>query len=116
MGYPVTQGGVLVDAWRIPIEEAEIYIRQREACAAQLIAEMETFCGRAYRDLAGTEDGEVVWGESVFGTEHSCLVFLDPQTVEAALEAAKKKELRKFILESNEMTELAAQLNFDSAK
>ena len=32
------------------------------------------------------------------------------------LEAAKKKELRKFILESNEMTELAAQLNFDSAK
>ena len=23
MGYPVTQGGVLVDAWRIPIEEAE---------------------------------------------------------------------------------------------
>ncbi len=115
MGYPVTQGGVLVDAWWIPIEEAEVYIRQREACTAQLIAEMETFCGRVYRDLAGTEDGEVVWGESVFGTERSCLVFLDPQTVEAALEAAKKKELRKFILESNEMTEFAAQLNFDSA-
>ena len=111
MGYPVTQGGVLVDAWWIPIEEAEVYIRKREACAAQLIAEMETFCSR----VAGTEDGEVVWGESVFGTERSCLVFLDPQTVEAALEAAKKKELRKFILESNEMTELAAQLNFDSA-
>ena len=115
MGYPVTQGGVLVDAWWIPIEEAEVYIRKREACAAQLIAEMETFCSRVYRDLAGTEDGEVVWGESVFGTERSCLVFLDPQTVEAALEAAKKRELRKFILESNEMTELAAQLNFDSA-
>lgn len=29
MGYPVTQGGVLVDAWRIPIEEAEVYIRRR---------------------------------------------------------------------------------------
>ena len=57
----------------------------------------------------------MVWGESVFGTERSCLVFLDPQTVEAVLEAAKKKELRKFILESNEMTEFAAQLNFDSA-
>ena len=111
MGYPVTQGGVLVDAWWIPIEEAEVYIRQREACAAQLIAEMETFCGRVYRDLAGTEDGEVVWGESVFGTERSCLVFLDPQTVEAA----KKKEQRKFILESNEMTEFTAQFNFDSA-
>ena len=69
MGYPVTQGGVLVDAWWIPIEEAEVYIRKREACAAQLIAEMETFCGRVYRDLAVTEDGEVVWGESVFGTE-----------------------------------------------
>lgn len=115
MGYPVSQGGVLVDAWWIPIEEAEVYIRQREACAAQLIAEMETFCGRVCRDLAGTEDGEVVRGESVFGTERSCLVFLDPQTVEAALEAAKKKELRKFILESNEMTEFAAQFNFDSA-
>lgn len=34
MGYPVSQGGVLVDAWWIPIEEAEVYIRQREACAA----------------------------------------------------------------------------------
>lgn len=77
MGYPVSQGGVLVDAWWIPIEEAEVYIRQREACAAQLIAEMETFCGRVCRDLAGTEDGEVVRGESVFGTERSCLVFLD---------------------------------------
>ena len=53
----------------------------------------------------------MVWGESVFGTERSCLVFLDPQTVEAA----KKKELRKFILESNEMTEFTAQFNFDSA-
>ena len=46
MDYPVTRGGVLTDAWLIPSEEAEACIRQREACAAQLMAEIKTFCSR----------------------------------------------------------------------
>ena len=91
LDYPGTRGGVLTDAWLIPSEEAEACIRQREACAAQLMAEIKTFCSRDFRDLAQTEDGEVVWGDAVFGAERSCPIFLDPQMVENAMEAAKKR-------------------------
>ena len=55
------------------------------------MAEIKTFCSRDFRDLAQTEDDEVVWGEAVFGAERSCPIFLDPQMVENAMEAAKKR-------------------------
>ena len=92
---------VKVDAYLIPEDEAEEYIRKREFYAGKAAEIFGEFCHSVTRQWAGSEDGEAVTGLDEDG-ELMMLVHLDPYDIEMKEEADREGRLRDALLEHNE--------------
>lgn len=95
---------VKIDIFEYPEEQAETVRANREICAKEATAIIETICPIVKRTTLDEQEGEGIFG---YVTENELLlsVLLDPFEVPVMMESIEQGKLRAYILAANGLTE-----------
>lgn len=97
--FPVEADGMtLVDAYYIPNDALEAYIKDRDEMAAKAMRIFQKHCHSVRRDYAGSQDGEALIGCDEDG-EIMLFIHLDPDGIDAMKTADENGELERWLLE-----------------
>ncbi|MBK2403386.1 hypothetical protein GTU75_00615 [Erysipelothrix rhusiopathiae] len=102
--YPIYMDDlVLVDAYYVPRDTVQSYIKDREFFAMKAQDVFATFCARVERKWENTEEGEAIVGYDEHNTIVA-LVHLNPKGIEQMLHAYQNHDLESYLLKLNQLS------------